>query len=636
MQFKLLLIAALAIPGMLFSQRQADWTVPAEGNPQQVHFQPLTGIAIVQTDKAYMGVDQEQKKMVWTIKRSAVTNLAGDIDYYNVFGTPYVIIRNSLLDSRDGKVLIDKDKEDFTSIESYEILPQLGGLLVRIQGKGMMQLYFIDLNKNELAWKTEVVKSSGIEFTSSNSEPVTDLSAPIGTTMLSKNGHIIYIFRKNLACLDGKTGKLLWVEKAEPAYVTLTPDEKMVLSIQASGGGLGLGAAIRASTGGATYDKVIRAFDLQSGSELWKKGLEVKENVRWIDPRPEYLVVAHSGGCNLYNYADAEPLWKKDFDGKRVVDVQANGEGYLVFFGSGYRSMQVDKGGKELWKKYKPVSDTEDEIELPEEGSVDKFSYDKGVVVVTAEAIAFYPKKGAGMKRWAENLDANVRMAYDPDHNNIVLVRGKNLLVVNPDKFPDVAKTLKINIEGEYGFSKLEVRGESYFMNNSQEYALLNLRNDALSGKYYKRPADGKAFLAGLASRALTLGGVGMILAGTYNSTKGVTKEIAMNVPGTGVSSGKADIEKGSSQAYTGEMSHLIGSFIPTSRVNAFKQSRDFAYFFTSDKKEDQIFLVKVNKDTGAETDKFLFDDPRPVYQVDEYTNRLFYLSKGTLKVFNM
>jgi hypothetical protein len=43
---------------------------------------------------------------------------------------------------------------------------------------------------------------------------------------------------------------------------------------------------------------------------------------------------------------------------------------------------------------------------------------------------------------------------------------------------------------------------------------------------------------------------------------------------------------------------------------------------------------VQVNKDNGTEVDKFIFNDARPVYKVDEVENRVIYIEKKTLMVF--
>jgi hypothetical protein len=75
-------------------------------------------------------------------------------------------------------------------------------------------------------------------------------------------------------------------------------------------------------------------------------------------------------------------------------------------------------------------------------------------------------------------------------------------------------------------------------------------------------------------------------------------------------------------------------SLIPPGRRSAFSQTQDFAYFFTKDKKSGEKVLVQVNKDNGTEVDKFIFNDARPIYKVDEVENRVIYADKKTLMVF--
>ena len=54
----------------LHAQRQADWSLELTGNAQGIIFQHLTGVPIVQTEKAYMGIDPAAKKIIWTADRS--------------------------------------------------------------------------------------------------------------------------------------------------------------------------------------------------------------------------------------------------------------------------------------------------------------------------------------------------------------------------------------------------------------------------------------------------------------------------------------------------------------------------------------------------------------------------------------
>jgi hypothetical protein len=173
-------------------------------------------------------------------------------------------------------------------------------------------------------------------------------------------------------------------------------------------------------------------------------------------------------------------------------------------------------------------------------------------------------------------------------------------------------------------------------MSSSQEFAILNFESSAVVNKHYKKPADTKAFFAELASTAVGLAGASMVMAGLYNANAGAVSSFGMQAPGLGTP--ESHLGKASNQLGAAESILDIGTMIPSGRINAFKQTLDFAYYLSSEKKEkdEMIVLVKVNKDSGAEAEKLVFDDPRPVYQVDEYTKRVYYLSKGMLKVFNM
>jgi hypothetical protein len=44
--------------------------------------------------------------------------------------------------------------------------------------------------------------------------------------------------------------------------------------------------------------------------------------------------------------------------------------------------------------------------------------------------------------------------------------------------------------------------------------------------------------------------------------------------------------------------------------------------------------LEKLSKDTGEEVDKLVLNDARPVYKVDDVENRVLYLDKKQLLVF--
>ncbi len=645
MRLPLILATALCFSTAqnLHAQRQADWSLELTGNAQSIIFQHLTGVPIIQTEKAYMGIDPASQKIAWTAERSGDKAVSGIIetgtDFYNMAGTPYVLIRHNLIDSRNGDILMDKEKEGYKKVEDYEIIPSLNGLLVRTKADGKLRLYFVDMTTNKVQWKTDVMKAGGITLKSeSENEPAEEsIEVPLNTTMVTPGKQLLYTYKKNVACLEAGSGNLLWVQKAEPAEILLSPDGKNALVIEAESGGLM--AMALAGTGVKIKGKKITAYDLLTGKEAWKEEIEASEKIRWVDTHPDFLTVVHKKGCNLYNYATGEKFWKKDFEGRRVTEILPNDEGYLVTFHSGYKTMQLSKEGKELWKKAQIKESEDGDVEdVPEDGGVDRYSYAKGDVIVTASSAYYTPAKGSGMKRWKMGLGKDDRVAYDPNYQNLVILTGQRVVVVNPDKNPKVALEVGVSFGNASEFQTLELREKSYFLTSQQEFVVLDAENGTAKHKYYKKPFDSRAFLTNTASLGLAVGGAAMATSSMANAGKGgslaVGSTLGMLPPG----SGDTEIRRANRQMNTAKAMDEASSMIPPARFEAFRHTRDFAYYFTKEKAGDdsEKMLIQVNKDSGDETDKLIFDNARPLYQVDEVQKRVYYANKSTLKVFNM
>lgn len=644
MRFTQIVVAALCLCAAqpLFAQRPADWSVELTGNAQRIIFQHMTGVPIIQTDKAYVGIDPVSRKAVWTVERSAEKALSGVIetntDFYNMARTPYVLIRHNLIDSRDGKVLMDKTQEGYKRVEDYEIIPALNSVLIRARADGKLRLYLVDMTDNKLRWKTDVMKAGLQLKAESDEEPAEEsIEVPSYTTIVTSDKHLLYQYKKSIACLEAGSGNLLWVEKAEPAEILLSPGEKNVLVIEAESGGLM--AMALAGTGVKIKSKKIQAYDLLTGKKAWKDEIEADEKVRWVDTHPDFLTVVHKKGCNLYNYATGEKLWKKDFDGRRVTEILPNAEGYLVTFHSGYKTMQLSKEGKELWKKPRVKESEDGDVEdVPEDGGVDRYTYAKGDVIVTANSVVFSPVKGSGMKRWKLDLNQTARVAFDPNRQNLIILTSNNLVLVNPDVYPQSAIQLKVDFENAAEFLTLELREKAYFMTGMQEFVIVEPDNNNVVHKYYKKPFDSKAFWINAANTGMAVTSATMTVAGVSNAGKGgalaTGSTMGMLPPG----SGDTEMRRANRQLNTAATLDEVSSMMPPARFEAFRLTRDFAYYFTKEKSGDDTekILVKVNKDTGAEEDKLIFDNARPLYQVDEIQKRVYYADKNALKVFNM
>jgi outer membrane protein assembly factor BamB len=634
-----LVLLCSALP--TFAQRAADWSVEMAGIAQKIVLQEFSGVPVIQTDKAYIGIDPETQKEAWSIKRSGNKLLAAataeETDLCQMRNTPYLLVRGNVVDSRSGQALLDKERDGYKEMGGYAVLPEAGGVLVQVVAKGMIRLVFIDFLEKKAKWSTDVTKTIMSEFIDMTTEGKAAaaraeaeaerrmLEMPADATMLTPDGYLLYRYKKTLACLNANTGKLLWTEKADAAELLLSPSGKTLLVAEAEVGPAIEGAISRPK------GRNVAAYDLSTGKPTWKKEIKADAQIRWIDAHPNFLTIVHRKGCNLYSYKTGEPLWEKDFSARRIVEITPNEEGYLVAFQSGYKTMQLDKKGKELWKKPQILA-TDDgeeaEDDTPDYSGIDRFEYAKGTVLVSADKIRFVPAKGSGMKRWKMKLEPRDRIAYDPERNNIVVLTLQKLLLVNPDQNPKTASEVKANIKNPYAFHAMEVREKGYFLTSENEYVLIDPVACTASHRYYTKPLDATALLL----RFVDVSFNSLNLAAT--ASPAYVKKCGVYSPGY------CNREARQNRAIYRDTKRDLTYFglIPPARFNAFKQTLDFAYYLTSREIDgkDKNVLVKVSKDAGNETDKLMIDNARPIYYVDEVEKRVYYAHKNTLKVFQM
>ncbi len=648
---KLLLLASVTLLMLsnLIAQRNADWTTALPDDAKQIFFHSLTGVPVVKGDKYYAGIDMETRAVKWTIKRSGMASIGsalGDddgLDYYDVAETPFAVVNHTLLDTRDGKILLDREKDAYKKIYDYEIMDAIGAILVRTTGTdGLVKLCLIDKKTGAQKWKTSTVKAgSGLSFTptSTNGQaaPPPPVQIASGTSVLFQNNQLMsFQYKKQIALINMTDGKLLWSNELNPARTFFSEDEKTIYYVEHDKGGLM--AQALAESGVKRMGKEITAIDAATGKPVWKKPMEAEEAIKNYQIRGDQLLVVHAKGCNFYTLADAKKVWKDDFEAKGITTVDENGEGYLVSYGRFIsRTMQLDKAGKKLWKKPQtpPVNPDAEEDVMGEDVDYVAYKYTAGTVYLVPLRLTFSPKKKGNVKAFDFALAPNTKFEYDEVRNTIIMFDQDGVTLVNPDKFPKgyILKRTKTNVGA---ITSVDVRKDCYYFSGPEDYIIAKPEGEVME-KHYKEPFDGKGFAMGALSAGMSLAGAGMQVAGATKAMKGAGDMVGGAVTNDEqmAKKGEKNIQKGTNQYTAGQGLGDATAFIPPARQSAFSQTRDFAYFFTKDKKADEKVLVKVSKDTGAEVDKLIFNDARPVYKVDEVEDRVLYSNKKQLMVFN-
>ena len=623
-------------------QRNADWEVEVPGKIQSILFQNLTGVPIIQTNEAFCGINSETKEVAWTMARkNSSTNGIIELtnDFYEVQNSPYVLISHDLIDSRDGKVILSTETDGHTKIHDSEYIPDLDAMLLRAGADKQLRLYLVDMKSNTKKWGVDIMKASGFGQMMASSKmasgkeeaEIPDISVPMGTTPITENGKILYKFRKNVAVIDAETGKLNWKIKSDPARLIPSPDNSVLMVVEGDSRGL-IGGSFAKAQGitSKSMSKKAVAYDMESGKELWK--IKTNEDIRRIKNWDnDYIFISDKESCNFYGYRDGKKMWKKNYSQKKISKIEKNDEGYMVY--SGRKSMQIDGEGKKMWKKPKKAKrnwGSGNYADAPP-------GYESGTLNFTETGISFTPEPGSKVKSFNVKTTQDSRMAYDPKRNSYIVIAGRDIYIINPDKYPKGFMFWKKKVRNSAAYTTMEVRENAYFMTGLQEFAIVFPDKKTAMSQYYAKPFDKKNFLSNAASFGMAAYSAANAIGGLTSTMEGAAGVSTFGM--TPIGDGTAQLERGNSRFNKSENAAKVGEFIPPARKAAFAQTRDFAYYFTKRKDgegEKNKLLICVNKDTGEEVDRLIFDDVRPLYKVDEFERKVYYGNKSSLKVFQL
>jgi hypothetical protein len=153
----------LVATSSLFGQRKADWTADLPAGGSEIFFHSLTGVPIVKGDDYYAGINVQTHAVSWTIKRSSMQAVSAVLgtdegeDYFEVANSPYAVVNNTFVDTRDGKIVLQREKDAYKKIADYELIPSLDAILVRTSAEGFVRLHLIDKKTGTKKWSSDGV-----------------------------------------------------------------------------------------------------------------------------------------------------------------------------------------------------------------------------------------------------------------------------------------------------------------------------------------------------------------------------------------------------------------------------------------------------------------------------------------------
>lgn len=601
-----------------------------ESDGKSIFVNTATGIPVLQTMSAYIGLSPKDGSIMWEVKRNSGAALtesldsdSGNKDFDEIPNTPLVMASGTLLNVLNGKVLIDGTKNDLRRLRTYYVLPDQDMMLLEIAGKGAIYLYAVNPFENTQLWGVQLRELSGLSQAVSEGNENEDLNP-----MLNAVGDLIYDNGKYLALIDMKSGELKWNEKLNAGYIYTSKDGARMVVAEKRGGLGGMMSAAPldgAAAKGVKFGKKLHLLDTETGESVWKKEKKMDGNVLYVTPFEEGFLVVHDEGMNIYSFTDpkGDGRWKKDYKEKGVVNVEKGAEGLMVYFKN--KRMLVDPvSGDEKWKK-------PEKLEKEPGGflwglmNYEPLSEQVGVHTVTFYGSYLVVGEGFSSRRFPYNqilveADRIVTAIPEPTEGTRI---GKPRYIIEAIELSEEKVTSKRKVIGvKKGLAAIDKVENGYFLYNDRGFILMDYSPETgweeTMREYYPDPTAALRTLTGIATAAGAM---------AYTTTQ--TSNML-----TSSASGNA----GAAQAYNNRMNAMTTAgdagfgFATDRKING-RVDNDFAFFFARDGKEGAT-LFKVDKNTGQEVSKYRFDDLTPLYEIDYVNGRLYYQAKKKFSIF--
>ncbi|MFY7828635.1 MAG: PQQ-binding-like beta-propeller repeat protein [Flectobacillus sp.] len=610
----------------LLAQRSYDEVITTDNKIQDLVQNEITGVLVFKEGSTIKGIDPETKKIAWTLTKedfgvTSATDILTDPDFGTIFkdkkdltsvpNSPYVeAYINSkylIINTETGKLVYNSSKESFWVFQS-DFIPESNEYLLTLKSGDNMSIALLDMQTGSLKWTTNVSKAKSILSFSLKESAHTNIAKINGNT-------IYYLLYGKLYSFDKSSGKLNWTAEEEYTKFFPTQNDKNIVVVN--------------SKGLMSTKQYLNVLNTENGKSIWSESIKTKRVV-YLEDWGTKLLVAHYSGFNFFDLKTGEKIWKKDARGdglKRVIPIDQD-----FLYVAENEMMLINKNGEKLWKSFIEIAD-EKEDPIYYLGKVgEKVMYLTG----TYGNMVDYK---SGRKLWKRNIKFNnnrpVLPTYDENSNSYLVYNDEELYKFDPSIDDKPEPFAKVNIKREKELNSIELFPWGVVLSGPVEVMGVGMDGKVKYHDVYTQPGEGNRQLmkgaAALGTVALGVGSFAKAVEGaeitmTYRDEAGNIREAVVRKGDAGKQLQSAAMGVGS--AVMGQMFNKYGS-----RFNAMRQNKDFSYIYAKDPSGEKV-LVKVRKADGAEVDKLIFKNDRPIYEVDPATQTVYYVLDNTVQVF--
>jgi hypothetical protein len=296
--------------------------------------------------------------------------------------------------------------------------------------------------------------------------------------------------------------------------------------------------------------------------------------------------------------------------------------------------MLINKEGQKIWKDFINIADDKEDpiYYLGKVG--EKVMYLTG----TYGNMVDYK---SGRKLWKRNIqfdkDRPVLPTFDEATNSYLVYNDEKLYKFDPSLADKPEPFAKVNVKNEKDLNSIEMFPWGVALSGTLEVMGVAMDGTVKHHNVYKQPGEtGRRLL----KTAFIMGSVAASLGSAVSEFKGAewtmtTRDEQGNEKTQVV---KKKNQNNLNQAANYEVAatalSAIGAEKFGKRFNAMKQNKEFSYIFAKSDTGEKT-LVKVRKSDGVEVDKLVFNNNKPLYEIDPATQNIFYVLDNTVQVFN-
>ena len=611
-----------------FGQRKYDEIIKTDSNIEDLVQNELTGVLVIKEGSNIKGIDPESKAVIWTLGKedfgnTSVKDFLKDPELGNILkdkkelmsvpNSPYVeAFINSkylIINTETGKLVYNSSKEAFWVFQS-DFLPETDEYLLTLKSGDDMSIALVDMKTGLLKWNTVVDKAKSL-FSFSMSEAANTNTAKV-------NGAVIYyLLYGKLYSFNRESGKLNW--KANEDYTKFFPTQNNKNIVVVNSKGL------------LSVKEFLNVLNTENGNSIWEESIKTKKVV-FVEDWDTKLLIAHFNGFNFYDLQTGQKIWKKDARGgglKKVIPIDKD-----FLYVAEDEMMLINKNGEKLWKDFINIADDKEDpiYYLGKVG--EKVMYLTG----TYGNMIDYK---TGRKLWKRNIQFDksrpVLPTFDEATNSYLVYNDEKLYKFDPSVADKPEPFAKVNIKNEKDLNSIEMFPWGVALSGPLEVMGVALDGTVKYHNVYKQPGEtGRRLM----KTAFIMGSIAASVGSAVSELKGaewtMTTRDAEGNETTQVVKKKNQNNLNQAENYaiaSGALS-MIGAAKFGKRFDAMKQNRDFSYIFAKADTGEKT-LVKVRKSDGTEVDKLVFNNNKPLYEIDPATQNIFYVLNNTIQVFN-